>query len=151
MEINDRLTQELNDATARLKRLAQDIAEEETGGGVAGSETVTDVVDAAQGAADRDMHFATRSLLQARAKRLAAALGRLASGRYGICDECGEAIAPRRLAALPEVTSCLPCQVRRERTAHRHQDHHAAPEPHEHRSHHGGRGAHRHRSSPVSA
>lgn len=151
MDINDRLTQELHDTTTRLKRLALEIAGEETGGRAAGSETVTDVVDAAQGAADRDMHFATRSLLQARARRLAAALSRLASGRYGRCDDCGEAIAPERLAALPEVGSCVRCQERRERARHRHDGHHAQPKGHEHRSRHAERGSRPRRSSRVPA
>jgi DnaK suppressor protein len=140
MEISERLRQELQEATTRLKRLAADIADEEANTRAAGSESVTDVVDAAQGAAERDMHFATRSLLQARAKRLAAALQRLDTGRYGICDECNDPIAPARLAALPEVTSCVRCQDRRERHAHHHRDHHGVRPTHEHRSHHAGRG-----------
>jgi DnaK suppressor protein len=119
MEISERLEQELKEATARLRRLAQDLADEETAGRAAGSETVADVVDAAQGAADRDMHFVTRSLLQSRTRRLAAALARLNTGRYGTCDQCGEAIAPARLVAVPEVTSCVRCQDRRERAGHR--------------------------------
>lgn len=151
MEISERLEQELKEATARLRRLAQDLVDEETAGRAAGSETVADVVDAAQGAADRDMHFATRSLLQARTKRLAAALARLNSGRYGTCEECGEAIAPARLAAMPEVTSCVRCQDRRERAGHRHHDHHAVRLEHRHRSRHPGRGGRRQSAAGISA
>jgi DnaK suppressor protein len=150
MEISERLRQELQDATTRLRRLAADIAAEEIKGHTAGSESVTDVVDAAQGAADRDMHFATRSLLQARAKRLASALARLDSGRYGVCDECGEDIAPARLAAMPEVTACVRCQERRERTGrYHHGSHHPLRPVHDHRPRHGSRG--RRRAAEVSA
>lgn len=34
---------------------------------------------------------------------------RLASGRYGICAHCGEAIAAPRLAALPTAERCVAC------------------------------------------
>jgi RNA polymerase-binding transcription factor DksA len=61
------------------------------------------------------MSFATRSLLVDRANKLAEALERLRGGEYGICEECGEAIAPARLRAMPEVTTCVRCQDRLER------------------------------------
>jgi DnaK suppressor protein len=46
---------------------------------------------------------------------LSAALDRLNEGQYGTCVECGEAIAPARLQALPEVQTCVRCQDRIER------------------------------------
>jgi RNA polymerase-binding transcription factor DksA len=61
------------------------------------------------------MNFATRSLLVERANRLAEALERLRGGDYGTCQECGEAIAPARLKAMPEVTTCVRCQDRLEK------------------------------------
>ena len=64
---------------------------------------------------DREMSFATRSLLVERANKLAEALERLRGGDYGVCEECGEAIAPARLRAMPEVTTCVRCQDRLER------------------------------------
>lgn len=64
---------------------------------------------------DREMSFATRSLLVERANKLAEALERLRGGEYGVCEECGEAIAPARLRAMPEVTTCVRCQDRLER------------------------------------
>jgi len=63
---------------------------------------------------DREVILATRSLLVERANRLAEALERLRKSRYGICEECGEAIAPARLQAMPEVTACVRCQDRLE-------------------------------------
>ena len=38
-----------------------------------------------------------------------AALQRLADGRYGDCQHCGEPIAPGRLEARPEATDCINC------------------------------------------
>jgi len=37
------------------------------------------------------------------------ALARLDSGSYGICANCGEAIAPARLDALPAAELCIGC------------------------------------------
>lgn len=39
-----------------------------------------------------------------------AALARLRDGRYGLCVDCGEGIAPARLSAYPTATRCLECQ-----------------------------------------
>lgn len=38
-----------------------------------------------------------------------AALARLASGSYGICTECGNQIAPQRLAVSPAAKLCIDC------------------------------------------
>jgi hypothetical protein len=40
------------------------------------------------------------------------ALARLEAGTYGDCDECGAAIAPERLTALPQTRSCGQCRPR---------------------------------------
>jgi RNA polymerase-binding transcription factor len=37
------------------------------------------------------------------------ALARLAAGRYGICQRCGQPIAPARLAARPAARTCISC------------------------------------------
>ena len=38
-----------------------------------------------------------------------AALQRIAQGSYGVCANCGNDIAPRRLEALPTATQCIGC------------------------------------------
>jgi DnaK suppressor protein len=37
------------------------------------------------------------------------ALAKLDEDTYGICDVCGEAIAPARLQAMPDGVLCVPC------------------------------------------
>lgn len=37
------------------------------------------------------------------------ALSRIAQGRYGICDRCGEEISSERLAAVPQASVCQRC------------------------------------------
>jgi len=44
-----------------------------------------------------------------------AALQRIEDGTYGICQSCGEPIAPERLEALPWTTRCIDCKRREER------------------------------------
>lgn len=39
-----------------------------------------------------------------------AALARIDAGTYGLCDACGAAISPARLAALPMARRCVHCQ-----------------------------------------
>lgn len=43
---------------------------------------------------------------------IVAAERRLDEGRYGMCTECAEAIAPERLAALPATPTCVRCAAR---------------------------------------
>jgi DnaK suppressor protein len=49
------------------------------------------------------------------------ALSKLDAGTYGICDVCGQPIAPARLRAMPESATCLSCAAaaRRDRPAQR--------------------------------
>jgi RNA polymerase-binding transcription factor DksA len=79
----------------------------------------SDSVDEIQVNEDREISLATRSLLLGRANKLAEALERLRKGVYGQCEECGEPIAPARLKAIPEVTTCVRCQERIEREVRR--------------------------------
>src|SRR5581483_6369582 len=56
--------------------------------------------------------FAARTL-EREAKTLTqieAALKRIADGEFGICLDCEEEIAPKRLAAVPTARYCLHCQ-----------------------------------------
>ena len=50
-------------------------------------------------------------------KGIEAALGRMESGGYGLCEECDEPIVLRRLKALPWATRCVACQEESEAVA----------------------------------
>lgn len=57
-----------------------------------------------------------REHLQQKVQRIEAALQRLEDGAtYGICRQCGVAIPPERLAAMPYAELCMPCQRQLER------------------------------------
>jgi len=49
-----------------------------------------------------------------RVRQIDAALSRIADGSYGICLECGEPIAERRLESIPEAALCTNCQELKE-------------------------------------
>jgi len=45
------------------------------------------------------------------------ALHKFDEGTYGLCDKCGEAIAPERLEALPQASLCLECKAKETKKA----------------------------------
>lgn len=115
-EIRQRLESDLHHTMDRIRQMGGAIAFEEFPGAVGDNTPLADEVDVIRLNEDREMSFATRSLLVERANKLAEALERLREGEYGLCVECGEAIAPARLRAMPEVITCVRCQDRLERT-----------------------------------
>src|ERR1700693_3037997 len=44
------------------------------------------------------------------------ALQRMEDGTYGLCQECGQPIEPKRLEALPWAERCMRCEARLEQT-----------------------------------
>jgi RNA polymerase-binding transcription factor DksA len=118
-EIRRRLERELDQTIGRIRQNGGGVALEDMAGALGESTTLADEGDLVRLNEDREMTFATRSLLVERANRLAEALERLRDGEYGICMECGEPIAPARLRAMPEVTTCVRCQDRLERSRYR--------------------------------
>ncbi len=53
---------------------------------------------------------ALKAQLTARLAALDAAIARMDSGRYGICESCGNPIGEARLEALPDATLCVACK-----------------------------------------
>jgi DnaK suppressor protein len=111
--IRKQLEQELRSAASRLRQMGGAEALEELR--PVGETGFADEVDGIQANEWREIGFATRELLVDRVNRLSSALDRLDDGEYGICVECGEAIAPARLRVMPEVETCVTCQEQLER------------------------------------
>jgi DnaK suppressor protein len=118
-EVRDRIEKELEGVMDRLRNLGGAVVIEEFPGAVGDNSPFADPTEEIQVHGEREVSFATRSLLVERANRLAEALERLRDGEYGFCQECGEGIAPARLKVMPEVTTCVRCQDRLEREARR--------------------------------
>ena len=68
-------------------------------------------VDAIQ---QQHMAVSTRQQTQQRLKRITNALGHLAEGDYGYCQDCDELIGWPRLQVQPEAPYCLACQQSRD-------------------------------------
>ncbi len=74
-----------------------------------------ELVEAAQAVELHEVTSLSTERLVERGRRLRRALTRIASGGYGICEECGARIALRRLSALPDAVTCVACQEQLER------------------------------------
>jgi DnaK suppressor protein len=111
-DIHIRLEQELKTTLARLKQVARPEEIEDLPPSLG---SIFDDGDQIQADQAREMGLMTKGRLLQRANKLASALRRLEAGEYGLCLQCGDAIKPARLAALPEVETCLTCQDEIER------------------------------------
>jgi DnaK suppressor protein len=101
-----RLMQELREEIDQSRR--ETFAAVEGGVGDSADEAVADLLS------DLDAAEITRDLGDIRA--LEAALGRLAAGTYGRCEDCGTDIPVARLRAQPAAVRCVACQDVYEKT-----------------------------------
>lgn len=68
---------------------------------------------------EREKTWALIQSLQRKLESIQHALESAQSGKYGICEGCGERIDPARLEILPQATLCLTCQRAFERRTRR--------------------------------
>ena len=80
------------------------------GGRPLGLDTLADDAERAQASLRQHLEVIACERLVERRARLDGALQRLADGTYGRCERCGDRIGAKRLAALPEATTCVGCQ-----------------------------------------
>lgn len=78
------------------------------------SRDVGDSLDSSDADIQTDMDLALAQMRAATVERIDQALVRLKSGSYGLCLECGEDIAERRLRAVPFAVRCHACEQERE-------------------------------------
>ena len=70
--------------------------------------------DTADVTMQREVDYTIKGIVADEVSQVQQALRRQAEGRYGRCDDCGEAIDPERLAVRPHATLCITCQRRQE-------------------------------------
>ena len=99
----DRLERDLANLVRGETGHVRDSAERLGAGSDAAVETFADELD--EGMEDD---------LRASLDEVAEALGRIDSGTYGVCVDCGEAIPEKRLEALPASARCMDCQRKAE-------------------------------------
>ena len=107
-----RLSAERVAAAARIAALERDIATnvESAKGGA------TDDEHDAEGATiafERAQAMALLEETRIQVEALDTALARVDHGSYGVCESCGQDIAPERLVARPSATLCITCASRR--------------------------------------
>jgi RNA polymerase-binding transcription factor DksA len=78
---------------------------------------VSDQVDEAGTLFEYERNRALITHTQHMLKQVHDALARMDAGTYGQCTNCGRAIAPARLRALPYVSLCIDCQAKSEISA----------------------------------
>lgn len=63
--------------------------------------------DSSQVTAERGEAEVLAVQLREKLTEVGEAIGRLEAGNYGMCEECGEAIEPARLEAMPATRFCI--------------------------------------------
>ncbi len=109
-----RKVRELLDARARQLRQEVDAGQPRSSGE---PHEVIDQKDTANASALAEVGGAEVERDLAELRQIALACERIDSGHYGECSDCGKAIDPRRLLALPASTRCAACQGDAERHA----------------------------------
>jgi DnaK suppressor protein len=74
-----------------------------------------DEVEFAVKTAEQDVSAVTADLRNQTLREVENALTRVSRGSYGVCEACGEEIAPARLKAIPWARCCVPCEEQRSR------------------------------------
>lgn len=107
---------------SRQRDLDRQLAEHQ--GGLSRAEHARELLksdsdDVSHREADRELDMALNDRELAELGAVSAALRRLQDGRYGLCADCGGAIAFDRLKVEPWALRCIACEARRERAGPR--------------------------------
>jgi len=78
------------------------------------SGNIPDPNDRASVESDRSFELRLRGRERKLMEKIEEALSRIEAGTYGICDECGEDIAVKRLEARPVAKFCIDCKTKQE-------------------------------------
>ena len=79
-----------------------------------GTENFPDLGDQATAETDQNFLLRLKEREQKLLKKIDEALERIASGRFGICESCGQEIGFKRLKARPVTTLCIECKTLQE-------------------------------------
>ena len=82
-------------------------------------ESFPDPTDRASLEGNRNLTLRIRDRERKLISKIDEALGRIADGSYGVCEECGGAIGVERLKARPVTTLCIACKSEQEATERR--------------------------------
>jgi DnaK suppressor protein len=98
-------------AGQRIAALEREFAPLAAGAGAAGTDDEHDP-EGATLAFERQHAAALLDAARGQLTAIDAALQRLETGRYGICERCGQSIGEERLAARPAAATCIRCAAK---------------------------------------
>ena len=101
---------ELNEFRVMLEQIQTELGNGNRNREALAVEASPDELDRIQHAHDRDFAMSNLEHNLTQLRKVRAALGRMDAGIFGTCAGCQEDINPRRLAAVPSASLCLPCQ-----------------------------------------
>lgn len=101
----------LNEKRLRLLKKARSVLGEEM---VVPPDELPDEVDKASTESQSAFSARLRGREKTFLKKIDYALSKIEDGSFGICEECEEAISPKRLEARPEATLCIQCKEAQE-------------------------------------
>lgn len=99
----EKLEKEQDEVLVEIERLRRYLAHE--------AEIEVDQEEGDPGIFEREKNLALLHALERKLKSINHALRTLEKGTYGICERCGQKIAPARLEALPDTTLCIKCKT----------------------------------------
>lgn len=98
----------------RKQELIQQAGETKEQGIAFDPNDLPDEVDLASSEADQSMNLRLRDRERVLLKKIDKALVKIEQGTYGICEECGDEIAVKRLEARPVTDLCIQCKEEQE-------------------------------------
>ena len=101
---------ELNEFRVTLEKIQTELGNGNRNRNALAVEASPDELDRIQQARDRDYAMSNLERNLTRSREVRAALSRMDAGIFGTCAGCQENINPKRLAAVPSASLCLPCQ-----------------------------------------
>jgi DnaK suppressor protein len=78
------------------------------------ADDVPDIVDLATSDLSLNLNVEIRERERHLLGKIDTALAKIDEGSFGVCDDCGEAIAPGRIEARPVTTLCIKCKEEEE-------------------------------------
>jgi DnaK suppressor protein len=106
------ITEDLKQFRQQLESQLEKSGYSRTAGDSIRVQQLADPVDMTKEAVDRDIAVQILDRETALIRRLRSAIDRIDDGSYGICLECEEEIARKRLKAIPWAELCISCQER---------------------------------------
>lgn len=106
----ERLAQFKKRLLEKQRQLAEEVGRTAMYGKAQDDDSIKDLGDQANTAYNREFFFELGNGDRRVLRDVVSALKKIDDGSFGACERCGEAIAEKRLEALPFARYCIDCQ-----------------------------------------